>query len=92
MIDQGSLTPKPGLKGGFAFILVLILLPVEVLSSLAIVPLLGLAFILRPGPGEALGSGRAHDLYSALVWSVVALAVGVGSHVLRRRLSASSGQ
>jgi hypothetical protein len=92
MTDPASPTPTHGLKGGFAFILILILLPVEVLSFLVVVPLIGLAFILRPGPGEALDSGRAYDLYFALVLSVVALAAGVGSHVLRRRLSASSRQ
>jgi hypothetical protein len=90
MTDPVSTSPTPGLKSGFAFLAILILLPVEVLSFLALVPLMGLAFILRPGPDEALGSSRAYDLHFTLVLSVIALAVGIGSHVLRRRLSASS--
>jgi hypothetical protein len=86
MTDPGSATPAPELKGCFTVILA----SVEVLSFLAAIPLMGIAFILKPGPGETLGtlgSGHAFDLYSALVYSIIALAVGVGSHVLRKRLS-----
>jgi hypothetical protein len=87
MTDPVSPTPAPELKGCFTVILA----SVEVLSFLATIPLMGIAYILKPGPYETLGSplsvSRAYDFYSALFYSIIALAVGVGSHVLRKRLS-----